>query len=180
SFYWIDAGLSHPGLFPSRHLPRPGGRCDLFSPGLPIGLKRASGFTVFELSPLVGRRLHSVGVDEMEQIAGSGAESIKTHIVGGVFGGRRDDVLQLYDEYAGVLARMLSAGLLGTEENILSIMYYRDRSRFAPWTFTTWHHEDTGFIQPAAHDIPFYRTLECLIAGYITPRDPSHSVSGAE
>src|SRR5262249_52847161 len=154
-------------------LPRPDGRCDLFSPGLPIGLKRASGFTVSELLPLVGRQLHSVSVDEMQQIAGSGTEPIKTHIVGGVFGGRRDDVLQLYDEYDGVLAQMLSAGLLGTEENILTIMYCRNRSRFAPQTFTTWHHEDTGFIKPAAHDIPFYRTIERLVAGYTTPRHSS-------
>jgi hypothetical protein len=173
--YWIDAGLSYPGLFPSRHLPRPHGRCDLFSSALPIGLQRAPGFTVFERSPLASRRLHSIDVEVMQRIAGSGAEPVGTHIVGGVFGGRRDDVRQLCDEYDGVLATMLGNGLLGTEENILTIMYWRDRSRFAPQTFTTWHHEDTNVVKPAAHDVPFYRTFERLTADCLTPGPSSHS-----
>ena len=168
---WIDAGLSYPGLFPSRHLPRPHGRCALFSPALAIGLARTGAFTMFERSPLVGGQLHFVNVGAMQRIAGSDAEPIRTHVVGGVFGGRRDDVVKLYDEYDDVLAQMLEAGLLGTEENVLTIMYWRDRSRFAPQTFTTWYHEDTTFTQPAPHDVPFYRTFERLAADDLLVHD---------
>jgi hypothetical protein len=68
-------------------------------------------------------------------------------------------VVKLYDEYDDVLAQMLGAGLLGTEENVLTIMYWRDRSRFTPQTFTTWYHEDTTFTQPAPHAVlPAVRT----------------------
>lgn len=161
-FYWIDAGLAHPGLFPARHLPRPDGRCDLFSPAVPIALRRTPGFFVFELSPLVGPNLHPVDVGDMQRIAGPGARPIATHIVGGMFGGVRDDVLRLYEEYDGILADMLAAGLLGTEENVLTILHARATSGIATQTFTTWYHEDTDFTQPAPHDVPFYRAFERL------------------
>jgi FkbM family methyltransferase len=162
--YWIDAGLASSELFPASRLPRPEGTCDLFSEAVPAGLGRSPGFAVFELAPIAGRNMHSVDVGDMERIAGAGSAPIATHIVGGLFGGRRDEVLALYGEYDAVLAEMLGADLLGTEENILTILYHRNRSRFTPHTFSMWYHEDTDFIQPAPGDVPFYRAFEALTA----------------
>ncbi|HEY7790658.1 MAG TPA: hypothetical protein VIC33_09120 [Vicinamibacterales bacterium] len=166
--YWIDAGLSYPALFPARHLPRPFGVCDLFTPALPAALDRYRPFLVCELAPMPGRHLHSVDTRDMERLAGVAEGSIATHIVGGLFGGMREQVLDLYDDYDRVLARMLSADLLGTEENVLTVLFHRDPSRFCARTFTTWHHEDTDFTQPAAHDVPFYRMFQDLESGAST------------
>ena len=115
---------------------------------------------MFELAPIAGRNLHSVDVGDMERIAGAGP--IASHIVGGLFGGRREEVRALYSEYDALLAEMLGADLLGTEENILTILYHRHRERFTAHTFSIWYHEDTDFIQPSADDVPFYRAFEIL------------------
>jgi FkbM family methyltransferase len=161
--YWIDAGLASEALFPSSHLPRQSGAvCDLFSPALPAALVAESRFVVFALTPMIGRNLHSVDVDDMQRVAGAAALPIATHVVGGLFGGRRDEVIEFAGEFDRTLGELLAGDLLGTEENVLTILFHRQRDRFTARTLSTWYHEDTGFTQPAPSDVPFYRAVAGL------------------
>jgi hypothetical protein len=165
-FHWIDAGLAYEGLFPSRLLPRDGGRCGVFTPALAAALCAQGSFALFGLQPVQGTQIHSIHVDDLARVGATGAP-IRTHIVGGLFGGARHDVLALYEEYDAVLGELLDRQLLGTEENILTVLYHRDPSRFALFPFTTWYHEDTDFTQPGPEDTPFYRVLERLASGVL-------------
>jgi FkbM family methyltransferase len=163
--YWIDAGLASEALFPSTHLPRQNGAvCDLFSPELPAALVADSRFVVFALTPMIGRNLHTIDVDDMQRIAGADALPIDTHIVGGLFGGRRQEVIDLECEFDRTLDELLAEDLLGTEENVLTILFHRQRKRFTARTLSTWYHEDSGFAPPAPTDIPFYRAVAGLAA----------------
>jgi FkbM family methyltransferase len=156
-FYWVDAGLVRPDVFPARR--------DLFSPALPFGLRQLYRFVVFALAPLAGPYLHTVEVEEMQRIAGARAEPIATHVVGALFGGGRDDVLRLAKDHDAVLMDLLTRGLLGTEENVLTILYARAPADFTPQVFTTWHHEESG--------TPFYRLIERLGSGVSSTTSPS-------
>lgn len=185
-FYWIDAGLVHRQLFPSRHLPPDGsGRCTLFaprvldalaSPDVPSRIDQAGSSEaslVMLGRPLAAARLHQIGIEAHLPFLGNADASIETHVVGGLFGGARDAVLSLSAAYDGVLDAMLDADLLGTEENVLTILYHRDRSRARLLSFTTWYHEETEIIPPGPDDVPFYRIFERLADPVAPPGPPA-------
>lgn len=165
--YWIDAGLVHRELFPSWHLPPDGsGQCGLFTPRVLDSLAAPDAsskpsLTVLGL-PLTGQRLHQIPIEDHLRFLGTEGTPIETHVVGGLFGGERNAVMTLSGEYDRLLDAMLDADLLGTEENVLTILYARDRSRVRLLSFTTWYHEETEIIPPGPDDVPFYRIFERL------------------
>jgi len=183
-FYWIDAGLAYPGLFPSRYLQEYlVDRCALFTPHVLDALRELNGsetegpptkespttrsdraLVMIGKRPPEGTQLHNVLFDDLLAFSGGDGPRIDTHVVGALFGGTREAVRALYAEYDGVLTAMLDADLLGTEENVLTILYRHDPSRVALLPFTTWYHEDSLVRRPDPDEVPFYRVFETLAA----------------
>jgi hypothetical protein len=163
-FYWIDAGLAYPGLMPRRYLgDYASDRCSLMVPGVLDALAAADWpLVLLGLRPPEGQRLHDVPLDEHAPWIGPGGRPIDTHVVGGFFGGDRAAVVAFYADYDPMLAAMLAADRLGTEENVLTVLYHRDSARATLLPFSTWHHEDSDVRRPGPDDVPFYRIFEEL------------------
>ncbi|MGE0040317.1 MAG: hypothetical protein AB7H88_19980 [Vicinamibacterales bacterium] len=149
---WVDAGLAHEGLFPPR-LREPGGA---FTPAV-VKAWQASPLTLAGL-PLRAPALNDVEVAAMIAATGLPAPP-STHVVGGVFGGARRAVLELALEFDRLHAALLDRGLLGTEENVLSL-FAALHPGHAVETFDTWHHADSPHSRPAAGEVSFHRLFE--------------------
>jgi hypothetical protein len=166
SFYWVDAGLAYPGLIPRRYLPEYfGPPCQLFAPAVLEGLaaERADApLILIGQHPIAIGQMHNVRMEAHQPWIGDGRGPMQTQVVGGLFGGSGQAVRDLAVDYDAVLAAMLEAEALGTEENVLSVLYHRDPGRARLLTFTTWYHEDSGVRLPGPDDVPFYRLLERL------------------
>jgi hypothetical protein len=172
-FYWIDAGLAYPGLFPLRYLPDYlGGPCAAFRPAvldaLATGAERGGQISrdlvMIGMQPIEGRTIHQMTLEEHLPFVGDTDGPMSIHVVGALFGGSPDAVRDLYGEYDRVLSDMLNADRLGTEENVLTILYHRAPSRIRLLTFSTWYHEDSDVRHPGHGEVPFYRIFEQLVA----------------
>ena len=87
---------------------------------------------------------------------------MRTHVVGGLFGGSRAAIDDLAREYDEMLAALLAADHLGTEENVLSVLYHRRPELYSLEPFTTWYHEDSGRLRPGDDSDSFFRIFERL------------------
>ena len=65
--------------------------------------------------------IHGFKFDEMNKLCGQKVEYVCR---GGLFGGNKSAIAEANSEYYGVLNNTLSAGLMGTEESIFTIMSY--------------------------------------------------------
>jgi hypothetical protein len=177
-FYWIDAGLAYPGLMPRRYLPdyrtTP---CALFTPRVLDALADGQ-FVVVGQRPVEGRRMHDIPLDDHPAWIGQPGRPIEAQIVGGLFGGDPAAVAALRAEYDRVLAAMLGADRLGTEENVLTVLYHRDPARMRLLPFSTWYHEDSDVRRPRPAERPFYRIFEELagVAPTSYAAAPAHSL----
>jgi hypothetical protein len=151
--YWIDAGLAHEGLFPSRLRRRPE---TVFTPQVLSSLQPREVTLI--AYPYSHALLHDVSLEQMATLAGLAAP-ISRHVVGGLFGGRRDQVLRLALECDALHGALLNTGLLGTEENLLSLFAAR-HPEFPTVDFDTWYHEETDFTRPAAGAVSFHVLFE--------------------
>jgi hypothetical protein len=163
--YWIDCGLSHGGLFPRRF--RNGDSyddyfsCTLFSPKMVENLNSFDdkfvllygdqSYHLFEAAP------NEVFFEEYPR-------DENCHIVGGMFGGRTDKVERFCIEYENLMVEMKEKNRYEREEQLLTVLYFRDKSFFHPLKFTTWHHEevDLGICCNYPEDVCFYKVFENL------------------
>jgi hypothetical protein len=169
--YWIDAGLSHIGIIPPKHLEQgeTWGSKYFYSPLFNNKMLR-------NLNIRTRHQLYVIGKDntEMHYTAPSipntyfyrGYEN-KIHIIGGLFGGRWDLVLDYCEHFYLLLFQLLNKeDSLYYEEQIMTAIYYREPSWFTPDFFQTWWHEESN-IQGVDADfftkyISFYKVLEEL------------------
>jgi FkbM family methyltransferase len=162
-FYWVDAGLSYPGLFPHRFLDvRDRFECSLIGPETVTALNARPEMRLFGIRHALSRfgLLHNVPVSVLDDLEGQGRGRMHTHVVGGLFGGPRAALGAFADEYDEVLAALLAGDHLGTEENVLSVLYHRRPERYAIELFTTWYHEDSGSLRPPDDSDSFFRIFE--------------------
>ena len=166
-------------MFPLRYLPDYlSSRCAIFRPPVLDALEQrdepdspwftaalqARTLVMIGMRPLQLGTIHQMSLDDHLRFVGTGAEApIETHVVGALFGGTPTAVGRLYADYDRVLARMLAAGLVGTEENVLTILYHRDPAPIRLLSFSTWYHEDSDVRPPEPHEFPFYRIFESLV-----------------
>jgi hypothetical protein len=159
--YWIDAGLASDALFPYRYLaPSTEARPTPFAP---TTLDRfahpgsAAPLTMLGIWPFPWSQIHGIPLAAHQAWVGVTGAPVDRHIVGGFFGGEAAAIHDLADESHGVLDAMLADDYLGTEENVLSVLYHRDPARADLRTFSTWYHEDTPFTKPRPEEVSFYR-----------------------
>jgi hypothetical protein len=130
-FFWIDAALSH--TVAEHHL---------LDPALSLRLTSAARDLLFIAYPHhADREIHGFDLDAMTRLANTA--SISRVVRGGLFGGRRDAVLGVAALYGALLRETLEAGLLGTEESLLTILDHRHPELMQPFVV-----EEDGLLGP--------------------------------
>lgn len=143
-YYWIDAGLFHNGLFPmsfggcERYLkPKeenfwPENKKNLCDPGL---IERVNEKNNNEDLLFIGMTsFSSPGWWDLVS-----AKNKKAHIVGGIFGGSKNKIIELHHKFESKIEQILTNGHLTLEEDVLSTIVAENNYNFL--TFDTWFHD---------------------------------------
>jgi hypothetical protein len=163
-YYWIDCGLSHGGLFPRKY--RSGDNfhdffsCTLFNPTMVENLNKVEDkVTVLygdQSKHLLERRANQKFYHNIDIVD-------NCHIVGGMFGGKKELINDFCLMYDDVLKEMIDYDALDMEEALYTIIYQRNKNNFNKLIFTTWHHEDSDMAKyNFDNEIYFYRIFEKL------------------
>jgi hypothetical protein len=167
--YWIDAGLSHCGVIPDKYLDYEG-----------MGQRGYYNSYFFDET-----FLHKLVEKSDEKILVIGKDNVRNywdgtvpaeyyvnghdssiHIIGGLFGGRKDKFMNLCGIFDENLIRITNGtNRLWSEENIFSLLFRNHNDLFNMFYFETWWHEnhkipgieqETYFIENKS----FYMALE--------------------
>lgn len=168
-YYWIDAGLSHCGLIPNRYLSNGGPHNQ--------GYYESSLFNNSFLKNLIDftqDQIFIIGKDNVRNYW-SGTVNPKwykeydqsLHIIGGVFGGKReywDNLVNTFERYVKDILE--TDQQIYMEEHIMSLMYYNHKDMFSIKTFDTWWHPEatTTGLSENYFDVnkSFYKIIEEL------------------
>ena len=106
--------------------------------------------------------MHDVAIPAMKNCLANHSTCLDKHVIGGLFGGKANAIAQVYTQYEVLLKEMLERELLGTEENVLTLLYFQNPGYYTLKCFETWHHEDspTGLFKPQT--LPFYQVFEAF------------------
>ena len=170
NLYWFDAGLSHAGLFPYRHMNQSGYwqqnyECSLFDNKFLNKLIEHTGDKIYICAK----------ENQMNYWSGTvppnyyNQHCMDHHIIGGFFGGKNHkmkEYCELFLEYANKLLN--NEPRIYFEENIMSLMYYNHKEMFAPKFFDIWWHEDDKMPGLDLHEYTktrksFYKIIEEII-----------------
>jgi len=163
--YWIDCGLSHGGLFPRRF--RDGDSfesyfsCSLFNSKMVENLNKNED----KIDILYGdQTYHVFEAAPSDLFFTEKPRNENCHIVGGMFGGGVSVVDKFCDDYSNLMVEMKEKNCFEREEQLLTILYFRNKDMFNPHKFTTWHHEevDLGICCNHPNDVYFYNIFEEL------------------
>lgn len=148
--YWIDAGISHPGIIHSRFNPHYehniGFVRDLDKSTYPDTFKNDLIFNESFMPNLI----EYTGPDKILNIAAKGPQhprlktdnKFKGSAIGGIFGGQRDLVLHYCNKVIEQFESYLNDGRLCKEEQIMTEILADDIIPVKPFTFDTWYHPD--------------------------------------
>lgn len=170
-YFWFDAGLSHCGLIPNKHLAKTGIHnsqyysSDLFNNNFLSNLinKTEDKFTI--VGKENDRNYWSGTVNPKHFINGYDRSR---HVIGGFFGGKKElwvKVLNLFEKYVNEVTE--SDNYLYHEEDILTLMFRNHPELFLCYEFDTWWHEDeriagTDMAEHVKNNKSFYKILEEL------------------
>jgi hypothetical protein len=139
--YWVDAGLSHSGLFPSNY-------------SFGSGHEQYYLFTLFnekflkKLNKITDTKIVLVGKNNQHQFYWSQTipsiyyESFNNnyHIIGGFFGGKKENLIELKKDFEDLLLRLLSnEKVLYMEEQIMSCLNVNKSDKFEVLKFDDWY-----------------------------------------
>ena len=149
--YWIDAGLSHGGLFP---LPYRMGKkwesdflINLFTPKLLDKWNKDTANEILLLAKNNEDRYYWSGTLPRQYY---NEYNMSKHIVGGLFGGTPENYKKLAKDFERQLWVLLTTEPeLYMEELILSCMYFNEPEKYTTYTFDDWYARDEW----ADHDI---------------------------
>jgi hypothetical protein len=169
-YFWIDAGLSHCGLIPNKHLAKTGVNnsqyyeSPLFNNNFLTNLVKNTEdkFTI------IGK--------ENDRNYWSGTVNPKHffnynrsyHIIGGLFGGKKElwgNVVELFKKYVYQVTEEDSR--LYHEEDIMTLMFRNHEDIFKTYQFDTWWHENEriaglDMLEHLKNNKSFYKVLEEL------------------
>jgi hypothetical protein len=147
-YYWIDAGISHMGLFPLKYGTGKGDGMS-YNPetwNFP-GIFNEELFK--NINNYVGEKL----LDIRTEILNHSRNDIKIYLeldkineesltIGGIVGGHKNLVkwfTKKYEEYGNLC---LSNEMILDNEQILSVITFKYKENYKSFTFSTWYHED--------------------------------------
>lgn len=145
NYYWIDAGLFHNGIIPAsfggmEKLVKPNEKTfyplsetNLCKPGLLDRLNEKNnnkellfvGSSAFHASPNWWNKL--------------GLQVKNVHIIGGVFGGNKEEVLDLCSKFKDLTGKIFLLNELTLEEDILTAIVMENNFNYLK--FDTWYHD---------------------------------------
>lgn len=164
-FYWIDAGLSHHGLFPQKFRRNDTGdnqydmwyNYNLFN----------DKFVDRVLTP-VENKLFSICIEQYNLVQYYYVKELFNkervypyHFIGGIFGGYADTALWFCDIFKQRLDKAFELKMLLTEEQIYTSILHDNIEKFDIKTFNTWYYEDPNN--------PIYDVFLCHLNN-ITPK----------
>lgn len=169
-YYWFDAGLSHCGLIPNKHLLDGGAHhgvyyeSHLFNNEMLKNLIEFSGdkFTIIAKENQRNYWSNTVNPSHFN------VHDMSRHIIGGFFGGKKElwvKILFYFTKY--VYQVTYTDNKLYHEEDIMTLMFRNHPEIFNYFEFDTWWHEDERIsgIDMSEHlkiNKSFYKILEEL------------------
>lgn len=170
--YWFDAGLCHNGLIPFKHL-NGDGKTQFDK------LYTSHLFNDKFLDNLVKHSQDKISIVTKNNVKHFWSQTIpkkyynnhsaELHIIGGFFGGKKDNVIQYCGYFLELLGKLLNdEEQLYFEEQIMSALYYNNPELFNTFYFDLWWHEDqiiTGISDMSKYigeQRSFYKILEEL------------------
>ena len=169
SFYWFDAGLSHSGLFPPKHMNNIGYWEQNYESTLfnNVFLKKLIEFTNDKIVVCAKDNVNNFwsGTVPNEYY---NQHCMERHIIGGFFGGLKNNVKNYCDLFLDYLNKLLdNESKLYHEENIMSLIYYNHNELFNSKFFDIWWHEEDKIPGLDLHEYTktrksFYKIFEEL------------------
>jgi len=169
--YWFDAGLSHNGLIPFRHLIDSSEQFErlhtspLFNDKFLNNLIKHSGDKITIITKNNTRHFWSQTIPKDYY----SDYSKELHVIGGFFGGEIEKVYEYLDNFNGILEILLTReNKLYFEEQIMTFLYYEFPELFNTIYFDLWWHEDqiingiSNMKEYIGDQKSFYRILEEL------------------
>jgi hypothetical protein len=145
-YYWIDAGLSHVGLFPnkyltSKHIEQRYYECNQFNNEMLKNLIEFTGDKFFMIAKDNERNYWSGTVNPKWYIN----YDRSLHVVGGLFGGRRDKWRQMVDLFDNYLTRIMDEDNQHPyEELIMTLISFNHPELVNKKFFDVWWSPDSG------------------------------------
>lgn len=146
NYYWVDAGLFHHGLFPETF-----GGIEKFTKVnennyWPLLNNNICDPTLLNrLEKINSTNLILMGIDNYyaptSWYKNYSINPKETHIIGGLFGGQKDIVLELCDDFDIIITKILSDNNLTLEEEVLSILFSKKYYSYNYLAFNTWYHD---------------------------------------
>lgn len=167
-YFWIDAGLSHCGLLPDKWLPYKDMESrwynsDIFDNKFLENLLKFTSDKIFIIAKDNVRNYWSGTVNPKYYTKYDSSR----HIIGGLFGGKKENFRKLVDNFKNYLSILLSDGLTPSEENILSLINVNESEFFIRKYFDTWWCPDNApkdlSDQYFIDNKSFYKVLEEII-----------------
>ena len=166
-YFWIDAGLSHCGLIPNKHLSLSGPHnrgyyeSPLFNNLFLDNLIKNTGDKFTIIGKENERNFWSGTVNPIHFIE----YNRSIHIIGGMFGGRKelwDPIVELFRDYVYKVSEHDKR--LYHEEDIMTLMFRNHPELFYDYYFETWWHEDermagTDMAEHVKNNRSFYKIL---------------------
>lgn len=146
NYYWIDAGLFHHGLFPNSlggmeyavginpELYWPTFSDTLFRPGLIEKLLEKTTNQFIFIKALQGYGVPNWWATVTQS-------QFYGHIIGGLFGGKKELFVELIEHFEKVMYKVLDTNQLTLEEAILSVCYADKFSNHSMFEFENWYHD---------------------------------------
>lgn len=142
-YYWIDAGLSYNGLIPPKHLNLSDGERRLYESTL------FNNLFLENLTTCTDDKFLILGKDNqrffsLQPVAQKWhtTHSNRIHVIGGLFGGRKDkwdNIVTVFENYVvKLLSDSTSFSFLPHEEQIMSLMYCNHMDLFVIKQFDIW------------------------------------------
>lgn len=140
--YWIDAGLSHSGLFPKEHRDLTKGyqeqyyEVDLFKPSFLDNINSLTNKTVLLIA-----KNNKGGLYWSQGLPSDYFDSydLSKHIIGGMFGGTPDNYKNFRNKFEALLLDLLNKeNSLFMEEQIMTCLYRNFEKEFTLLEFDDW------------------------------------------
>lgn len=168
--YWIDAGLAHAGIISPKYISDNSlisGRIHDLTNAFPsILFNRITEFVDDQILGIKTTVPHHPAIPE---IYNNNPYKTMDGIVGGIFGGRRANVLTLCDFFDEKCIKILHNNQLYFEESILTGIYADRPELFKCFTFDSWYHEGWKDIH-SPEQINFSQFFDLMLQN-LKPRD---------
>lgn len=147
--YWIDCGLSHPGLFLDRYNPyieKADGLSRTYENYSYINLFNEN--LIEKLNSWVGDKIINCCITMISHDMRYAASildrdyAVSNSSVGGILGGNIKNLTWYIDKFKELSELSLSKDSILNHEAILTFMQIENNEKFQTWEFDTWYHDD--------------------------------------